>query len=225
MERGGGVVRLQVWDTAGQERFRSITTSFLRGPDGAVVVYDPTSRRTFETVSHWVVQAKDANSPPHKLHLFLVATKADLEHKWVVTEAEGAAFAKAHSMTFYVTSAKTGYQVLESFKDMCCTLPRQKVQWLHRPPGSFAPSLFPPPPSSASPRACLPPSCFPRLTLPAFSPAEDHCCAPCRDARVTRAGALSEGMPKHGPARGSSAVGTMHELDSKEEGGRCCVIG
>lgn len=36
------IVKAQIWDTAGQERFRSITSSYYEGSDGAMVVFDLT---------------------------------------------------------------------------------------------------------------------------------------------------------------------------------------
>ena len=48
------VVKLQIWDTAGQERFRTITTSYFRGAQGILLVYDVTDRGSFENVSNWM---------------------------------------------------------------------------------------------------------------------------------------------------------------------------
>jgi hypothetical protein len=46
----------QIWDTAGQERFRTITTSYFRGAQGILLVYDVTDRLTFTSLRNWVAQ-------------------------------------------------------------------------------------------------------------------------------------------------------------------------
>ena len=46
----------QIWDTAGQERFRTITTSYVRGSEGILLVYDVTDRNSFESISAWMEQ-------------------------------------------------------------------------------------------------------------------------------------------------------------------------
>ena len=47
---------VQIWDTAGQERFRTITTSYVRGSEGILLVYDVTDRNSFESISSWMEQ-------------------------------------------------------------------------------------------------------------------------------------------------------------------------
>lgn len=44
-----------VWDTAGQERFRTLTPSYYRGAQGAILVYDVSSRASFERLDPWYV--------------------------------------------------------------------------------------------------------------------------------------------------------------------------
>ncbi|VFV29917.1 ras-related protein isoform cra_b [Lynx pardinus] len=46
--------KLQIWDTAGQERFRTITQSYYRSANGAILAYDITKRSTFLSVPHWI---------------------------------------------------------------------------------------------------------------------------------------------------------------------------
>ncbi|GAB2255057.1 hypothetical protein Droror1_Dr00008835 [Drosera rotundifolia] len=48
---GGKRLKLTIWDTAGQERFRTLTTSYYRGAQGIILVYDVTRRETFTNLS------------------------------------------------------------------------------------------------------------------------------------------------------------------------------
>merc|ERR1719199_2285006 len=43
-------VKLQLWDTAGQERFRALIPGYLRDCSAALMVYDITSRPSFEAM-------------------------------------------------------------------------------------------------------------------------------------------------------------------------------
>ena len=54
LEVDGKQVRLKIWDTAGQERFRTITSSYYRGADGIILVYDVTDVNALEGVRQWL---------------------------------------------------------------------------------------------------------------------------------------------------------------------------
>ena len=44
------LVKLQIWDTAGQESFRSITKSYYRNAIGAIITFDLTKKRSFNSM-------------------------------------------------------------------------------------------------------------------------------------------------------------------------------
>ncbi|KAJ6538036.1 P-loop containing nucleoside triphosphate hydrolase protein [Mycena capillaripes] len=70
------VVKLQCWDTAGTESFRSITRSYYRGAAGCLLVYDVTSRRSFDNVRTWFADVR-AHADAH-VRCILVGNKVDL---------------------------------------------------------------------------------------------------------------------------------------------------
>ncbi|XP_030301123.1 ras-related protein Rab-10 isoform X3 [Calypte anna] len=47
-------VKLQIWDTAGQERFHTLSTSYFRGAQGFVLVYDITNLESFQNITMWM---------------------------------------------------------------------------------------------------------------------------------------------------------------------------
>lgn len=67
---------------AGQEIFKSITRSYYRGSIGAVLVYDVTSRESFNNISKWIDETK--NYANEKLSVILVGNKIDLENKYAI---------------------------------------------------------------------------------------------------------------------------------------------
>merc|ERR1712129_372126 len=46
-------VALQLWDTAGQERFRSMAPMYYRGAAAAIIVFDTTKDRAWNTIKAW----------------------------------------------------------------------------------------------------------------------------------------------------------------------------
>lgn len=106
-------IKLQVWDTAGQERFRSVTRSYYRGAAGALLVYDITSRETYNALTHWLTDARTLASP--NIVILLVGNKKDLEDDREVTFLEASRFAQENELMFLETSALTGENVEEAF--------------------------------------------------------------------------------------------------------------
>ncbi|CAO3686468.1 unnamed protein product [Rhizopus microsporus] len=69
-------VSLQIWDTAGQERFRAMAPMYYRGAQAALLVYDITSRESFEELHSWIEELK--RNMTEDLVIVVVANKLDL---------------------------------------------------------------------------------------------------------------------------------------------------
>ena len=106
--------RIQIWDTAGQENFRSITRSYYKNTACAIIVYEISNKKSFENISSWIEECK--NTAPKSILMVLVGNKCDLDNR-EVTEEEGREFAEKNGMLFFETSAKTGKNVEELFKE------------------------------------------------------------------------------------------------------------
>ncbi|XP_033728115.1 uncharacterized protein LOC117317413 [Pecten maximus] len=109
IEVSGKTFLFQIWDTAGQERFRSLVPMYLRDAKVAILVYDVTSRESFDSVSNWL---KDLlNSSPTTVKIALVGNKMDLSDQREVSIETGKYFASQKNLAFVETSAKTGENV------------------------------------------------------------------------------------------------------------------
>lgn len=100
----GGTLSFNVWDTAGQEAYRSLISVYFRGCELALLVFDLTSRESFEAIDSWIDEIKN-NSGNDNFHLIIVGNKSDLVDKIIITEEEAISKANAHSATFISVSA------------------------------------------------------------------------------------------------------------------------
>jgi len=112
----GKEVKVQIWDTAGQERFRTITSAYYRGAMGLVIVYDITSKDSFDHVPYWMDEVRtNANRDPVKV---LVGNKSDMVEGRVIGETQGRTYAQQMGYLFSETSAKSGKNVKELFVEL-----------------------------------------------------------------------------------------------------------
>ena len=107
-------VKLEIWDTAGQESYLSITRSYYRGADGCLLVFDISSRSSFESLSMWLSEARQNSNNPN-LVILMIGNKADLETKRQVSYQEAKDFADANQLTFLELSAKNYEEVEAAF--------------------------------------------------------------------------------------------------------------
>eukprot|EP00897_Mesotaenium_endlicherianum_P009460 jgi/Mesen1/8542/ME000484S07934 len=83
VEIDGKAVKLQVWDTAGQERFQTITSSYYRNADGAIIVYGVDNYDSFAAVQRWIADLNRC-APADAMKL-LVGNKSDLVDDRVIS--------------------------------------------------------------------------------------------------------------------------------------------
>jgi Ras-related protein Rab-8A len=104
----GRQVKLQIWDTAGQEQFHTITKSYFRGAQGVILVFDLTSRRSFDRTHIWMDSITE--TAPENIDIVLVGNKTDLPDRLITVE-EGRDLATVYGAPYFETSAKTGENI------------------------------------------------------------------------------------------------------------------
>ena len=109
------LIKLQLWDTAGTEKFKSITTGYYRGANAAFIVFDLTSRQSFESVSEWIENYYKYSNPDYERHVILIGNKSDLKNERIITEDEIDDFVKLNKIKYFETSAKNGENIDECF--------------------------------------------------------------------------------------------------------------
>ena len=80
------ILKIEIWDTAGQERYKSITSVYYKGAKGAFIVYDITSRKSFDDVDKWIEEIKEKTSKDIKL--IIIGNKIDLKDERDITTNE-----------------------------------------------------------------------------------------------------------------------------------------
>ncbi|KAL4325917.1 hypothetical protein GQ457_11G007930 [Hibiscus cannabinus] len=100
---------------AGQERFRTLTSSYYRGAQGIILVYDVTWRETFTNLSDVWAKEVELYSTNQDCIKILVGNKVD---RRAVSREEGTALAKGLGCMFLECSAKTRENVEQCFQEL-----------------------------------------------------------------------------------------------------------
>ncbi|KAH8918343.1 ras-domain-containing protein [Atractiella rhizophila] len=150
--RNGKRYKLSIWDTAGQERFRTLTSSYYRGAHGVLIVYDVTSRETFDALPSWFTELDTFTSSPLIVRM-IVGNKIDKQFGRVISTEEGLKFAQGKNppVHFRECSAKGDVGVEELFEELVDKILENPELYSEggtmkrrdsaRPPGSYPLSL------------------------------------------------------------------------------------
>lgn len=79
----------QIWDTGGQERFRALVSSFYKGSDGCLLVFDVTEKESFLSLETWKSDfLNKIQSPVSNFPIIILGNKIDLEDRQVRISCE-----------------------------------------------------------------------------------------------------------------------------------------
>lgn len=110
-------VKVTIWDTAGQERFRTLTSSYYRGAQGIILVYDVSRRDTFESLNMWLQEVEQFSMGGGKdVVKLLVGNKVDQER--IVDRQMANEWAREKGMIFMEASAKTKEGINQVFTEV-----------------------------------------------------------------------------------------------------------
>ena len=108
-----------MWDSAGLERYRALIPSYVRGASIIFIIYDISSKDTFNNLSTWINFIKQVNTDNSMM--ILCGNKTDLERR--ITTQEGKNLANKEQMMFFEVSAKNGENVNKMMYSCIAELP------------------------------------------------------------------------------------------------------
>ena len=113
----GTEVNLQLWDTAGQERFQSLCTSFYRGADCCVIVYDVSSEDSYQNLSKWRNNFSNATSV-EGVPFVILGNKSDTTSRIPANKVQKDWLDTGRCNEHFNTSALTNSNVDEAFQSI-----------------------------------------------------------------------------------------------------------
>ncbi|KAM6951267.1 ras-related protein Rab-37-like [Aplochiton taeniatus] len=124
-------VKLQIWDTAGQERFRSVTHAYYRDAQALLLLYDITSKSSFDNIRAWLTEIHEYAETD--VVIMLLGNKSDMASERVIRRDQGEKLAREYSVPFMETSAKTGVNVDLAFMAAARELKQRSVHHFNGP--------------------------------------------------------------------------------------------
>ncbi|NXM87400.1 RAB10 protein, partial [Oenanthe oenanthe] len=116
-------------DTAGQERFHTLSTSYFRGAQGFVLVYDITNLKSFQSITIWISDIYEKAGD--EVDVILLGNKCDKESERVVPKQKGEKLAWEYGMPFFETSAKENVNIEHAFSVLTKEILEKKSCLLH----------------------------------------------------------------------------------------------
>ena len=119
----GAHMRMLIWDMGGQEKWASKRAKFLKGADGAVIVYSNTDIGSFLTLDEWVNEIK--KNVEKEIPILFVRNKIDLPP---IKEDMVPTYLGDLAKNIMETSAKSGKNVEKMFLKIGADIIKQKAK-------------------------------------------------------------------------------------------------
>ena len=122
---------MHIWDTGGSDRFRSLVSMYYRDAVAALICYDLTNERSFESVAYWTNEMQQKNNMSNFV-IALAGNKCDIErNEWQITAESMQKMKSSLNITDNIiernTSAKTGEGVNELFLQIAERIVQMKL--------------------------------------------------------------------------------------------------
>lgn len=102
---------LFIWDTCGDRTQQSISRSYYRGPRAFILVFDLSSKESFNNLTYWLDEIYNYS---HKyITVLLIGNKTDNIRQ--VTQDEAFNFSMKYNMSYLETSVKENYNITDLF--------------------------------------------------------------------------------------------------------------
>jgi Ras-related protein Rab-1A len=113
---------LQIWDIGGQSIFQSIRSNYIKGAQGAYILFDVTNKNSLIHLDDWIneltkaLDIKDLS----KIPILIIGNKIDLDfdERLKVRALEYLRNQYSYEIPITYTSAKTGEGMLETFEQI-----------------------------------------------------------------------------------------------------------
>ncbi|NXT30908.1 RAB34 protein, partial [Pelecanoides urinatrix] len=104
------------WDTAGQERFKCIASTYYRGAQAIVIVFDVNDVASLDHTRQWLADALKENDPSNVI-LFLVGSKKDLSTpaQYSLMEKDALKVAQEMQAEYWAVSSLTAGENVRDF--------------------------------------------------------------------------------------------------------------
>ena len=119
-------IKLIIFDTAGQERFRSLALGFLKGADGAILLYDITNISTFDSLKNYYIKNIEEIKPD--LKYIIAGNKIDLEDQRSISREKVIKFCELKKVEHIEVSSKLDINVKECFNMLIKSIIEDKTK-------------------------------------------------------------------------------------------------